>query len=105
MGSGWVGLGWVGLCRLRPSCILNSQKKKTKIGVFYFTHLSCGFFLSLDFIFVFTIFILKKNQFYSSILNLFGIELYNFFNLFFMRLSHTHDLNRKFGKLTQIYFF
>jgi len=50
-------LGWVGLCRLRPSCILNSQKKKTEIGGFYFTHLNGGFFLSLDFIFIFIIYI------------------------------------------------
>jgi hypothetical protein len=41
-----------------------------------------------------------KIQLHYSILCLLGIEVYNFFNLFYMELSKSHDLNHMFNKLT-----
>jgi len=43
--------------------------------------------------------------YFLILIYLLKIKFYNFFNLFFVRLSQTHDLNYEFKKLTLVFFF
>ena len=72
---------------------------------FHLTSVHKTLFTKIVFFFTIYIFYYFQIQLHCITLDLFGNELHKFFNLFFMRLLQSYDLNCKFHELTQLTLF